>query len=87
MIVDHKTGAIKKTEAITEGDDLAAAKSQSQAMAKAKISLRRATQQAVKANAGFRAVAATPTLKNGHATAEITLIKSDAVIKVTEQLD
>src|SRR2546423_7498425 len=39
VIVDHKTGAITRTEAITEGDDLIHAKTQSEAMAKAKRSL------------------------------------------------
>ena len=40
VIVDHKTGKVAKTKAITSGDDLTAAKAQSGAMAKAKLSLR-----------------------------------------------
>ena len=40
VIVDHKTGKVAKTEAITGGDDLTAAKAQSEAMAKTKLSLR-----------------------------------------------
>jgi len=36
VIVDYATGKVVKTEAITEGEDLAAAKSQSAAMANAK---------------------------------------------------
>src|SRR6266508_3634680 len=39
VIVDHKTGKVAKTEAITGGKDLTAAKAQSEAMAKAKRSL------------------------------------------------
>src|SRR5205809_178751 len=39
VIVDHQTGRIAKTEAITGGEDLAAAKQQSAAMAQAKSSL------------------------------------------------
>src|SRR5438034_10896426 len=38
-IVDHQTGRIAKTEAITGGEDLAAAKQQSAAIAQAKSSL------------------------------------------------
>jgi len=36
VIVNHMTGSVAKTEPITEGDDLADAKAQSAAMAKAK---------------------------------------------------
>src|SRR5262245_9942722 len=39
VIVDHKTGKVAKTEAITQGDDLTHAKAQSEAMGKAKRSL------------------------------------------------
>src|SRR5215467_5332054 len=42
-IVDHKTGKTVKTEAITSGDDLTAAKAQNNAMTKAKASLASAT--------------------------------------------
>ena len=75
VIVDHKTGKVAKTEAITGGDDLTAAKAQSAAMAKAKLSLRTATENAVKANKGFVAVSVTPSLKDGHPVAEVTLAK------------
>src|SRR5882762_9965398 len=40
VIVDHATGKVAKTEAITGGGDLTAAKAQSEAMAKAKRSSR-----------------------------------------------
>src|SRR5438876_9442251 len=56
VIVDHQTGKVGKTEAITGGDDLTAAKAQSGAMAKAKVSLRSATEKAIKENKGYRAV-------------------------------
>ena len=42
VIVDHKTGAIRKAEKITDADDLKNAKEQSQAMANAKLSLEKA---------------------------------------------
>jgi hypothetical protein len=87
VIVDHKTGKVAKTEAITGGDDLTAAKAQSAAMAKAKLSLRTATEKAVKANRGFVAVSVTPSPKDGHPVAEITLVKGEEFKTVSEKLD
>src|SRR5438046_1303726 len=87
VIVDHKTGKTAKTEAITGGEDLSAAKAQNGAMAKAKVSLRNATEKAVKANKGFRAVSVTPSLKDEHPVAEITLVKGDEFKTASEKLD
>ena len=87
VIVDHKTGKVAKTEAITGGDDLTAAKAQSEAMAKTKLSLRGATEKAVKENKEFRAVSAMPSLKDGHPVAEITLVKGEEFKTVSEKLD
>ena len=87
VIVDHKTGKVAKTVAITSGEDLTAAKAQSGAIAKAKVSLRAATEKAIKANKGFRAVSATPSLKDGHPVAEITLVKGEEFKTDSEKLD
>ena len=87
VIVDHKTGKVAKTEAITSGDDLTASKAQSGAMAKAKSSLRAATEKAVKANKGFRAVSVTPSLKDGHPVAQVTLVKGEEFKTDSEKLD
>jgi hypothetical protein len=87
VIVDHKTGKIEKTEAITDGKDLSTAKAQSGAMAKAKLSLRAATEKAVKANKGFRAVSVTPSLKDGHPVADISLVKGEEFKTTSEKLD
>lgn len=87
VIVDHKTGKVAKTEAITSGDDLSAAKAQSSTMAKAKVSLRSATEKAVKANKGFRAVSVIPSSKEGHPVADVTLVKGDEFKTVSEKLD
>ena len=87
VIVDHKTGKVAKTEAITGGDDLTAAKAQSEAMAKAKLSLRAATENAVKANKEFVAVSVTPSLKDGHPVAEVTLVKDAEFKTASEKLD
>jgi hypothetical protein len=87
VIVDHKTGKVAKAEPITSGDDLAAAKSQSEAMAKAKRSLEAAASEAVKENKGFRAVSVTPALKDGHPVADVTLAKGSEFKTVSEKLD
>src|SRR5207253_10769374 len=50
VIVDHKTGKVAKAEPITHDADLAAAKAQSEAMAKAKRTLDAAASEAVKEN-------------------------------------
>ncbi|TMB16444.1 MAG: hypothetical protein E6J65_20305, partial [Deltaproteobacteria bacterium] len=73
VIVDHKSGKVAKSEPITGGEDVTAAKSQNEAMSKAKTSLQAAVSKAVKANEGYKAVSATPSLKDGHPTADITL--------------
>jgi hypothetical protein len=87
LIVDHKSGAIKKAEKITDNDDLKDAKEQSEAMAKAKVPLDRAVDKAVKANSGYRAVKVEPTLKGGRPVADVTLMKGADVRKVAEKLD
>jgi hypothetical protein len=87
VIVDHTTGKVAKTEAITSGDDLTAAKAQSEAMAKAKRSLRTAADQAAKENKGYRVVSVMPALKEGHPVAEVTLVKGSEFKTVSEQLD
>src|SRR5438132_226427 len=87
VIVNHKTGKVAKAEPITGGDDLAAAKSQNEAMSKAKTSLQSAVSKAVKANKGYKAVSAMPSLKDGHPTADITLMKGAESKTVSRPLD
>jgi hypothetical protein len=87
VVVDHKSGSIKKAEPITEGDDLKASKEQSEAMAKAKLPLDVAVASSVKANSTYRAVSVIPMLEGGHPVAVITLMKGEEVKKVTEKLD
>ena len=87
VIVDHKTGKVAKSEPITGGEDVTAAKSQNEAMSKAKTSLQAAVSKAVKANKGYKAVSATPSLKDGHPTADISLMKGTESKTVSEQLD
>jgi hypothetical protein len=87
VIVDHKTGQVAKAEPITAGDDLTAAKSQSEAMSKAKRSLEAAAAEAVKENKGFRAVSVMPALNEGHPVADVTLVKGSEWKTVSEKLD
>jgi hypothetical protein len=87
VIIDHKTGKIGKVEAITSGGDFMAAKAQSEAMATAKRSLDAAASEAVKENKGFSAISVTPTLKDSHPVADVTLVKGREWKTVPEKLD
>jgi hypothetical protein len=87
VVADPNTGAVAKAEKITDADDLKEAAAQKSAMAKAKVPLLTATEKAVNENAGSRAVSIVPELKNGQATAEVTLFTGVAFKKVREKLD
>src|SRR5215831_15292232 len=87
VVADPNTGAIAKSEKIADAGDLKEAAEQKAAMAKAKVPLLTATETAVKANAGSRAVSVVPELKGGQAMAEVTLLEGTAFKKVTEKLD
>lgn len=87
VVIDHKTGKVAKTEPITSGDDLTAAKAQGEAMAKAKRSLEAAASEAMKENKGFRVVSVMPALKDGHPVAAVTLVKGTEWKTVSEKLD
>jgi len=87
VVVDPKTGRVAKVEAIEGGEDLTAAKTQADAMAKAKTPLGAAVDGAVKKDPGFRPVSVIPGLKDGHPVADVTLIKGDNVKTVSERLD
>jgi hypothetical protein len=84
VIVNHATGIVAKTEAITEGGDLADAKSQSAVMAKAKADLRTAVD---KAGDTIPAVGVVPELKNGHPVATVVLVKNGKLETATQRLD
>jgi len=87
VVVDHTTGKAAKTEPITSGEDLSAARTQSEAMAKAKQSLHATLIKVLKVNPGFRAASIFPVLKDGHPIAEVTLTKGDEWKTVSEKLD
>jgi hypothetical protein len=87
VVIDPKTGAIAKAEKITDAEDLEAATAQKAAMKKATASLATATQKALTANTGYQAVSITPEIKEGHPTADITLLQGESFKKVAEKLD
>jgi hypothetical protein len=87
VIVDHKSGSVKKVEPLTEADDMKDAQDQSVAMAKATLPLDAAVASAVQANSGYRAVSAIPELAGAQAVATITLMKGSEVKKVTAKLN
>src|SRR6266478_4402993 len=87
VLVDPKTGRVAKVEKIEGGEDLTAAKSQADAMAKAKTALGSAVDAAVKKNPGFRPVSVIPALKDGHPVADVALVKGDELTTASEPLD
>ena len=74
-------------EEISDAMDLNEAIEQKTAVEKATMPLLAAAEAAVKANAGARAVSIVPELKNGQATAEVTLLAGNTFKKVTGKLD
>jgi hypothetical protein len=87
VIVDHQTGKVGKVEPITEGEDLAEAKSQGAAMVQKSVSLSTAVDKAEKGLIGSRAVSVTPELKAGHTVAVVSLLKDGKYTSVSEPLE
>src|SRR5258708_1700586 len=85
--VDHTNGKVMKAEPITEGDDLAAANSQSAAMTDAKITLKEAIDKSLTSSANARVVSAVPSLKNGHPVVSIVLLDGGQFKTVQQSLD
>jgi hypothetical protein len=77
VIVDHDTGAVAKAEPITGGDDLTAAKQQSDGLFRATRELREAVKEAKHGNPGYVAVSVWPEMKDGHSMANVMLFKGD----------
>ena len=74
VVVDYSVGTITKVDVITDSGDLAAAQSQKETMARATRTLDAATAEAVRANPGYRAVSAMPSLDEGRPIVEILLL-------------
>lgn len=91
VIVDHMTGTITKVEPVTEGDDLAHAKSQKTAMDRAKVKLAdvvtKAKAQAKGEATDVLVVSATPELKDDRPEATIVLLQGKKFSTASERLD
>jgi hypothetical protein len=89
VVVDPQTGSIAKVEKIieTKDEDFEHAVQQKWPMQKANRSLLAATEHAVNANAGYRAVSVVPWLEDGRPAAEVTLLRGETYKKITERLD
>jgi uncharacterized protein YdgA (DUF945 family) len=87
VLVDYTNGQVTKVEPITEGDDLAASKSQIMAMAKAKTTLKEAVDKAAAQSANARVISAVPGLKDGRAVASIVLLEGEKLQTVQQPLD
>jgi hypothetical protein len=87
VIVDHSSGEIAKAEPITGGDDLTAAKKQSDSLFRATRELREAVKEAKRDNPGYLAVSVWSEMKEGHSLATVNLVKDNdwktAVIDLT----
>jgi hypothetical protein len=86
VVVDPETGAIAEADKITDPGHLEAAAKQKAAVDKATVSLLAATETAVKAHGGYRAVSSFPEMAAGHPTAEVTLLQGQSFKKVAEKL-
>jgi len=87
VVVDHQSGKITKTEPITEGEDLSAAKAQGAAIGKAKSTLVEAVRKATADSGGYAAVSAVAKAAEGHPVAEVMLVKGQDWKTVTVKLD
>ena len=87
VIVDHRTGRITKAEEIKEGDDLTAAKAQSDAMSKAKQSLNAAVTRVLRENPGSHVVSVVPSVDAGHPVAMVKLVTHKTSKTVSQVLD
>jgi hypothetical protein len=87
VIVDQTSGEIAKTEPITGGDDLTAAKKQSDGMFRATREIREAVKEAKRDNPGYNAVSVWSEMKENHSVATVTLVKDNdwktAVVDLT----
>jgi len=87
LVVDHSSGAIKKSTRITGGEDLDDARSWAKAMSYATLSLDKVVTRAIAANDGYRAIAVAPLLFGRHPVAAVTLAKGTETKMVSEDLD
>ncbi|HET7737544.1 MAG TPA: PepSY domain-containing protein [Tepidiformaceae bacterium] len=87
VIINHRTGRIAEAKEIKEGEDLAAAKSQREAMTTGKRSLNVALRRALRENPGSRVVSVVPSLSAGRPVAAVRLVRGKTFKTVSEALD
>jgi hypothetical protein len=87
VVADYTTGKVTKAWPLSEADDVAAAKNQVAAMAKATTTLKAAVDKAERESAEYRAVSVTPVLKQHHVVAMVTLVKGTQFKSVSESLE
>lgn len=87
VLVDYTNGKVMKAEPISEGDELAAAKSQSAAMTRAKTTLKEAVDKAAAQSANVRVVSAAPSLKDGRPVVSIAFLDGEQMKTVQQPLD
>jgi len=87
VLVNHVTGKVLRTEPITEGDDLSAAKEQNAAMANAKTPLQAMVDKTIAQSANTRAVSVVPGMKDGHPIASIDVLTYNQVRAIQQPLD
>jgi hypothetical protein len=87
VLVNHATGKVLRTEPITEGDDLSAAKEQNEAMANAKTSLQGVVDKTIAQSANTRALSVVPSMKDGHPIASIDVLTYNQVRAIQQPLD
>jgi len=86
LTLDYDSGEIVAAELITKREDLRNANSENQAVARAKMSLREATEKAMEENIGFRAVEITPRLDDGTPRAKIVLNRGEEFREISQDL-
>src|SRR5260370_20489400 len=84
VVADPTSGAIMKSEKITDNDDLNDAAEQKAAMAKATVSLLAAADAAGKDNAGARGGGLLPEVADGHGVAEVNFLQGTNARKIVD---
>jgi len=87
VLVDYMNGRVTKVEPIIERDDLATAKIQIVAMAKAKTTLKEAVDKTAAQSANARMISVVPSMKDGRAVASIVLLDGEKFKTVQQPLD
>lgn len=87
VLVDYATGRVAKVEPIEGAEDLASARAQGIAMAKAKVSLKAAVDKVIAQSANVRAVRIVPSLEDGHSVASLDVLSYNQIDTIQQPLD